>query len=183
MDGAIGCVLANVGATPSRWKQFAHKPYPKLHETSAAEWLRFGKDVAGVGILLKTTIPRMLNSGRIDCRKVIAMMSHSVEPRHCRNAAAFMASDAALEALVFRLSCELTATSALEAEFVTVKVDTPTFNSKQQTDVWASALVEQLSKLRYDENFALEYNGRTIDIPHFPNPKSIDTAWYGSNVA
>ena len=115
MDGAIGCVLANVGATPSRWKQFAHKPYPKLHETSAAEWLRFGKDVAGVGILLKTTIPRMLNSGRIDGRKVIAMMSHSVEPRHCRNAAAFMASDAALEALVFRLSCELTATSALEA--------------------------------------------------------------------
>ena len=64
-----------------------------------------------------------------------------------------------------------------------MKVDTPTFNSKQQTDVWASALVEQLSKLRYDENFALEYNGRTIDIPHFPNPKSIDTAWYGSNVA
>jgi len=179
----IGSVIANVGSTPSRWQQFEHKPFPKVHETSAAEWLRFGKDVAGVGILLKTTIPRMISSPPLDGRKVIAILGHVSSPRHCRNACAFLAADAALDAMVDSLSCELTATSALAAEFVTVKIDAPMLGTEKQIDLWCAVLVEQLSKLRHDDNFAQEHNGRTLEIPNFPSAKSIDTAWYGSEVS
>ena len=175
----VQVLLANVGELPSRWqRQFLTTPL--IGDTIASEWIRLCKDVAAVGILLKTILPSMMAAPTlIGRRKVVAIFSHQSPRASAVNAVAFKVANAALDELVRSTSVEL-ARNAAQSEFVVVKVSTPILADRGAQLEWCTEVSKQIDRLRKDESFALQYDGRSLPIPGYP--AQIDTFGYDSNV-
>ena len=175
----VQVLLANVGELPSRWqRQFLTTPL--IGDTIASEWIRLCKDVAAVGILLKTILPSMMAAPTlIGRRKVVAIFSHQSPRASAVNAVAFKVANAALDELVRSTSVEL-ARNAAQSEFVVVKVSTSILADRGAQLEWCTEVSKQIDRLRKDESFALQYDGQSLPIPGYP--AQIDTFGYDSNV-
>lgn len=164
----VSCLIANVGASPSRWHRESSLGFPRIVDTQGSEWIRLSKDVSAVGVLIKSALPTMLRTVKSlnsSERKVICIVSHLTTEPLLQNAA-LKASSAALGSLVSSASEEMRSLSP--GRFCCVKIDPP-FELFGQTHLladWSVAAVKLIDRLRFDDNFARECDGTSVRVDY-----------------
>jgi len=165
----VSCLIANVGASPSRWhRESSLVGIPRIVDTQGSEWIRLSKDVSAVGVLIKSAIPTMLSTVKSlnsSERKVICVVSHLTTEPLLQNAA-LKASSAALGSLVTSTSEEMRSLSP--GRFCCVKIDPPfeLFGKKHLLADWSVAAVRLIDRLRFDDNFARECDGTSVCVDY-----------------
>ena len=163
----VSCLIANVGASPSRWhRESSLMGIPRIVDTQGSEWIRLSKDVSAVGILLKSAMP-MLSTVKSSSseRKVICIVSHLTTEPLLQNAA-LKASSAALGSLVTSTSEEMRSISP--GRFCCVKIDPPfeLFGKTHLLADWSVAAVKLIDRLRFDDSFARECDGTSVRVDY-----------------
>ena len=186
----VSCLIANVGASPSRWHRESslgfprivdtqgsapsrwHREsslgFPRIVDTQGSEWIRLSKDVSAVGVLIKSALPTMLRTVKSlnsSERKVICIVSHLTTEPLLQNAA-LKASSAALGSLVSSASEEMRSLSP--GRFCCVKIDPPfeLFGKTHLLADWSVAAVKLIDRLRFDDNFARECDGTSVRVDY-----------------
>lgn len=164
----VSCLIANVGASPSRWHRESSLGFPRIVDTQGSEWIRLSKDVSAVGVLIKSALPTMLRTVKSlnsSERKVICIVSHLTTEPLLQNAA-LKASSAALGSLVSSASEEMRSLSP--GRFCCVKIDPPfeLFGKTHLLADWSVAAVKLIDRLRFDDNFARECDGTSVRVDY-----------------